>query len=213
MSNAKGSKMLQLVNYRMGVTIQDGRQMASARAEGRSASSSSAARRLSPWPSRARRPPDESRAKASGGAGGLAGPGVGRASWRGVPSGALLQTQPGLAGPVLGVGGPARGMMQPQISRQMMPTSRGAGGRVPAGAAPSAAWAGAAGVPRRRPLPMPMQFQRPPVAPPPAFPGGAPPFTAIHEGTATYGLSKTWYAWSTATSEARDAHHQCSGQE
>ena len=61
-------------------------------------------------------PPEESRAKAVNAAA-MAGPGIGRPAGRGIPAAPIVQAQPGLAGPVRGVGGPAPGMMQPQISR------------------------------------------------------------------------------------------------
>ncbi|KAF9616428.1 hypothetical protein IFM89_029682 [Coptis chinensis] len=66
-------------------------------------------------------PPEESRAKAVGAGGVMTGPGLGRAAGRGIPTAPLVQAQPGLSGPVRGIGGPAPGMMQPQISRPPIP--------------------------------------------------------------------------------------------
>ena len=57
-------------------------------------------------------PPEESRAKSAA----MAGPGLGQAAGRGVHTAPLVQAQHGLAGPARGVGGPAPGMMQLQIS-------------------------------------------------------------------------------------------------
>ncbi|KAM7251423.1 hypothetical protein ACFE04_023306 [Oxalis oulophora] len=53
-----------------------------------------------------------SRAKATS-ASALSGLGIGRAVGHGIPTTPLLQAQPGLSGPVRGLGGPAPGMMQP----------------------------------------------------------------------------------------------------
>ncbi|KAL2537478.1 Small nuclear ribonucleoprotein family protein [Forsythia ovata] len=58
---------------------------------------------------------DESRVKATG-VNAVPGPGIGCAAGCGVPTG-FVQAQSGLAGPVRGIGGPAPGIMQPQISR------------------------------------------------------------------------------------------------
>ncbi|RWW10289.1 hypothetical protein GW17_00026177 [Ensete ventricosum] len=138
MSMSKGSKMLQYINYRMRVTIQDGRQlvgkfMAFDRHMNLVLGDCEEFRRLPPVKGAAaaggkkpgeeredRRtlglvllrgeevvsmtvegppPPDESRAKAHAAAA-LAGPGVGRAAGRGIPTAHLVQAQPGLAGPV-----------------------------------------------------------------------------------------------------------------
>lgn len=116
-------------------------------------------------------PPEESRSKAVNAAA-LAGPGIGRAAGRGIPPAPVIQAQPGLSGPVRGVGGPAPGMMQPQISRP------------PQMAAPPVSYPG--GAPVMRPpgqMGYPPQMVRgpPPPMPPGQFappgqrPGGPPP--------------------------------------
>ncbi|KAF3450189.1 hypothetical protein FNV43_RR06269 [Rhamnella rubrinervis] len=149
MSMSKSSKMLQYINYRMRVTIQDGRQlvgkfMAFDRHMNLVLGDCEEFRKLPPAKGKKNNeeredrrtlglvllrgeevismtvegppPQEESRAKAVSAAA-LAGPGIGRAAGRGIPTAPLAQAQPGLSGPVRGVGGPAPGMMQPQISR------------------------------------------------------------------------------------------------
>ncbi|KAK7372350.1 hypothetical protein VNO80_05728 [Phaseolus coccineus] len=207
MSMSKSSKMLQYINYRMRVTIQDGRQlvgkfMAFDRHMNLVLGDCEEFRKLPPAKGKKpadggdredRRtlgllllrgeevismtvegppPPEESRSKAVSAAA-LAGPGIGRAAGRGIPPAPVVQAQPGLAGPVRGVGGPAPGMMQPQISRP------------PHLNAPPVSYPGGPPV-MRPPGQMPGQFAPPPMArgPPPPMPpgrfvpprpGGAPP--------------------------------------
>ncbi|KAI4324902.1 hypothetical protein MLD38_030345 [Melastoma candidum] len=207
MSMSKSSKMLQYINYRMRVTIQDGRQlvgkfMAFDRhmnlvlgdceefrklppSKGSSATSSDREDRRTLGLVLLRGeevvsltvegppPPDDSRAKASSGAAAMPGSGIGRAAGRGVPI-APVQAQPGLAGPVRGVGGPAPGMMQPQLSRPQLsapPISYPPAMRPPPPAFPGQAPGAAMMRPGAMPSMPPPQFPaRPGMAPPPQFP-------------------------------------------
>ncbi|KAJ8642565.1 hypothetical protein MRB53_004313 [Persea americana] len=201
MSMSKSSKMLQYINYRMRVTIQDGRQlvgkfMAFDRHMNLVLGDCEEFRRLPPTKGSKtneeredRRtlglvllrgeevvsmtvegppPPDDSRAKAVGSA--APGPGIGRAAGRGISTAPLVQAQPGLAGPVRGVGGPAPGMMQPQISRPPQ-LSAPPVSYPPSMIRPPGQMPGYPGQPppmaRGPPPPMPGQFAPRPGGPPP----------------------------------------------
>ncbi|KAJ0480002.1 putative small ribonucleoprotein associated, SmB/SmN [Helianthus annuus] len=221
MSMSKGSKMLQFINYRMRITIQDGRQlvgkfMAFDRHMNLVIGDCEEFRKLPPAKGSKnseeredRRtlglvllrgeevismtvegppPPDENRAKAVGAAA-LAGPGLGRAAGRGIPTAPLVQAQPGLAGPVRGIGGPAPGMMQPQISRppmsypqapvirpgQMPYPGQGPPPQMPRGPPPQMPVQFAQRPPGQYPVPPPGQFGQRPMVPPPNMMRGPPP--------------------------------------
>ncbi|CAN1809851.1 Small nuclear ribonucleoprotein-associated protein B' [Linum perenne] len=206
MSMSKSSKMLQYINYRMRVTIQDGRQlvgkfMAFDRHMNLALGDCEEFRKFPPAKGKKineereeRRTlgfvllrgeevvsmtvegppaPEESRAK-SVGAHALSGTGIGRAAGRGIPTAPLIQAQPGLSGPVRGVGGPPPGMMQPQISRPPVPNMSAPPMNYPVGQQPGG------GPPVIRPpgqMPQ-MQFPGPPPMargpPPPQFAGRPP---------------------------------------
>merc|ERR1711924_116043 len=104
-------------------------------------------------------PPKEKDSRIGGASAG--GPGVGRAAGRGLPAAPSACAQPGLGGPVRGVGGPAPGMMQPQTAAAPVAYGRGA---PPAGA-------------RGPPPGMPPPGMMPPGMPgmPPGMGRGAPP--------------------------------------
>ncbi|RVW78805.1 Small nuclear ribonucleoprotein-associated protein B' [Vitis vinifera] len=161
MSMSKSSKMLQYINYRMRVTIQDGRQLVgkfmafdrhmNLRVRPLPKSPAPKPSAPLPWPVLA----------------------SARAAGRGIPTAPLIQAQPGLAGPVRGVGGPAPGMMQPQISRPPVPqlsappmTYPAAPVIRPPGQMPGYPGQAPPQIARGPPPPVPAQFA--------ARPGGAP---------------------------------------
>lgn len=220
--------MLQYINYRMRVTIQDGRQlvgkfMAFDRHMNLVLGDCEELRRLPPKPGMPKEeredrrtlgllllrgeevvsmtvegPPLQEDSRARQAASAQPGPGTGRAGGRGIPTAPLVQAQPGLAGPVRGVGGPSPGMMQPQIARPPVPqvsagpitypapgaTGPMPGMRPPAGfpmqgqtQSPNLMMSGATGM-RPPPMSMPPGYQpgapRPGLPPPPMT--GMPPF-------------------------------------
>ncbi|KOM56994.1 hypothetical protein LR48_Vigan11g002600 [Vigna angularis] len=131
-------------------------------------------------------PPEESRSKVVDAAA-LAGPDIGRTAGRGIPPTPVVQAQPGLTGPVCGVGGPAPGMMQPQFSRPSQLNAPPYPGGPPVMCPPGQMLGQFAPPPMARgpPPPMPPEQFVPPrpggedlrllCAPPPPRPGMPPP--------------------------------------
>eukprot|EP00250_Pteridium_aquilinum_P003843 c14119_g1_i1 orf=152-1042(+) len=199
--SSRGSRMLQYINYRMRVTIQDGRQlvgkfMAFDRHMNLVLGDCEEFRRLPPKPGMPKEeredrrtlgllllrgeevvsmtvegPPLQEDSRGRQAASAQPGPGAGRAAGRGIPTAPLVQAQPGLSGPVRGVGGPSPGMMQPQISRPPVPQvsagpitypAPGAGGPMP-GVRPPAGFS----IPGQSPAPNMMQAGVSAMRPPP----------------------------------------------
>ncbi|KAL8499198.1 hypothetical protein ACS0TY_022245 [Phlomoides rotata] len=174
MSMSKSSRMLQYINYRMRVTIQDGRQligkfMAFDRHMNLVLGDCEEFRKL-PLTKGSKEEREDRRTL------GLCPPQGRRSHFthrrRGVVTGPLSHAQPGLAGPVRGVGGPAPGMMHPQISRP--PQISGPSVSYPLHphvVRPPSVAPPPGGYPPRPGMPMPPQFR--PAGPPSV--GFAPP--------------------------------------
>jgi small nuclear ribonucleoprotein B and B' len=200
MSVSKTSKLLQYINYRMRVTITDGRQMvgrfmAFDRHMNLVLGDAEEYRKLPPKKGKSEDEREERRvlglvllrgdevialtiegpppadALTAKAQNAPGGPGMGRAAGRGMPAAAPGQAPVGLAGPVAGIGGPSPGMMLPRPQMQGAPVMR-----PPPGSAPPAGAPAPGGF---RPPPMggapPGGFPRPGM-PPPGFPRpGMPP--------------------------------------
>ncbi|KAH7433538.1 hypothetical protein KP509_07G074100 [Ceratopteris richardii] len=199
--SSRGSKMLQYINYRMRVTIQDGRQMvgklmAFDRHMNLVLGDCEEFRRLPPKAGMPKEEREDRRtlglvllrgeevvsmipegpmiqddARGRQAASAQPGPGTGRAVGRGIPTAPLVQAQPGLAGPVRGVGGPSPGMMQPQVLRPPVP-------QVSAGPVTYPAPVSSGPMPGVRPpagFPIPGQSPAPGMMQPPPGTGMRPP--------------------------------------
>lgn len=190
MSISRTGKLLQFINYRMRVTIVDGRQivgrfMAFDRHMNLVLGDSEEYRKLPPKKGKTEEereerrvlglvllrgeevvsltiegPPPAEELRGDKSQVAPAGPGMGRAVGRGLPVAAPGQAPAGLAGPARGVGGPAPGMMMPRAQVQAAPVMR-----PPMAARP--------GMPPQQQQQPPQQQQQQPQQQGP--PGGGPP--------------------------------------
>ncbi|WIA31636.1 hypothetical protein OEZ86_002518 [Tetradesmus obliquus] len=202
MSLSRTGKLLQYVNYRMRVTLTDGRQicgrfMAYDRHMNLVLGDSEEFRKLPPKKGKSedereeRRvlgmlllrgdeiisltiegPPPAEETRPAKQQVAPAGPGVGRAAGRGLPVGVPGQAPAGLAGPGRGVGAPAPGMMAPRPQVTAPPMMRPPGGPPAAGMPPQ---------PGMRPPGGPPPMGMPPGMRPGMPPPGGPPM-GMHPG-------------------------------
>ncbi|KAK9825878.1 hypothetical protein WJX81_000251 [Elliptochloris bilobata] len=206
MSISKTSKLLQYINYRMRVTITDGRQMvgrfmAFDRHMNLVLGDAEEYRTLPPKKGRSEEdreerrvlglvllrgdevisiciegPPPADSLVKAKGAA-AAGPGVGRAAGRGLPAAPPGQAPVGLAGPARGIGGPAPGQMLPRPQVSAAPVMR-----PPAAALPAAGPPQPGGPPRPGGPPMMPPGGYPPPGSRPPPPGGFPPPMGFRPG-------------------------------
>jgi len=154
MTVKRTSKMLNYINYRMRITIQDGRQlvgrfMAFDKHMNVVLGDAEEFRKLPQKKGAEERqerrvlglvilrgeevvsmtvegpPPSASEAKLRTSAAATGGPGIGRAAGRGIPAMGPGQAPMGLSGPVRGVGGPGMGVMQPRPQMSGAPMQYG----------------------------------------------------------------------------------------
>ncbi|KAI3435946.1 hypothetical protein D9Q98_002004 [Chlorella vulgaris] len=199
---SKTGKLLQFINYRMRVTVLDGRQivgrfMAFDRHMNLVLGDAEEFRKLPPKKGVAEEdreqrrvlglvilrgdevvdltiegPPPADETRLAKGAAAQAGPGMGRAAGRGMPMGAPGAAPVGLAGPAPGVGAPAPGVMMPRPTMQAPPMMRPPMGG-PMGMPPPGFRPGMP--PPGMPPPGFRPGMPPPGMPPPGFRPGMPP--------------------------------------